>query len=99
MVRDDGSGSDSVQCITDLSTYCSGAQGNHCGDWYFSDGTRLPRYLRVSWREFLYIIETMLTHQLVFIVAVLCTNAVYGHHYNSERESVFVGLYGNNRGC
>ena len=71
VVRDDDSGSDSVQCITDLSTCCSGAQGNHCGDWYFPDGTRLPRYLRVSWRESLYIIETIPPHQLVFIVAVL----------------------------
>ena len=32
----------SVQCHTDLSTCCSGAQGQHRGDWYFPDGTRLP---------------------------------------------------------
>ena len=39
-----GSQSDSngsVQCHTDLSTCCSGAQGIHRGDWYFPDGTRL----------------------------------------------------------
>ena len=36
-----GSASDSVQCHTDLSTCCSGAQGIHRGDWYFPDGTRL----------------------------------------------------------
>ena len=35
-------GSDSVQCITDLFTCCSGADGHHRGDWYFPDGTRLP---------------------------------------------------------
>ena len=39
---DDISGSDTVQCITDLSTCCSYAQGPHRGDWYFPDGTRLP---------------------------------------------------------
>ena len=39
---DDPSGSDSVQCITDLDTCCSSAQGGHRGDWYFPDGTRLP---------------------------------------------------------
>ena len=31
----------SLQCHTDLSTCCSGAQGIHRGDWYFPDGTRL----------------------------------------------------------
>ena len=36
------SDSDSVQCITDLSTCCSGTQGIHRGDWYFPDGDRLP---------------------------------------------------------
>ena len=39
---DGSSGSDSVQCHTDLSTCCSGAQGSHRGDWYFPNGTRLP---------------------------------------------------------
>ena len=42
LVGDDTSGSDSVQCITDLETCCSGAQGVHRGDWYFPDGSRLP---------------------------------------------------------
>ena len=42
MGRPDVSADDSVQCITDLSTCCSGAEGSHRGDWYFSDGTRLP---------------------------------------------------------
>ena len=35
-------GSDSVQCHTDLTTCCSGSQGNHRGNWYFPSGTRLP---------------------------------------------------------
>ena len=41
-VGNDGSGSDSVQCITDLGTCCTMADGPHRGDWYFPDGTRLP---------------------------------------------------------
>ena len=41
-VGSDDSGSDSVQCHTDLGSCCSGPQGNHRGDWYFPDGTRLP---------------------------------------------------------
>ena len=39
---DDLSGSDSVQCITDLTTCCTGTDGAHRGDWHFPDGTRLP---------------------------------------------------------
>ena len=38
---DDCSGSDSVQCITDLSTCCSGVQGSHRGDWHFPE-TAIP---------------------------------------------------------
>ena len=42
LVGDDVSGSDSVQCHTDLSTCCSGGQGPHRGDWYSPDTNRLP---------------------------------------------------------
>ena len=37
-----GYSSASVQCHTDLSTCCAGAQGSHRGDWYFPDGYVLP---------------------------------------------------------
>ena len=33
LVGDDDSGSDSVQCHTDLNTCCTGTQGIHRGDW------------------------------------------------------------------
>ena len=36
-----GTGSDAVQCHTDLSTCCSATQGPHRGDWYFPHGDRL----------------------------------------------------------
>ena len=36
-----GEGSDSVQCHTDLTTCCSGAQGGDRGDWYYPNGERL----------------------------------------------------------
>ena len=43
LVGQDGSGSDSVQCHTDLSTCCSNPQGSHRGDWYSPGSTdRLP---------------------------------------------------------
>ena len=37
-----GSGSDSVQCITDLHICCSNTDGPLRGDWYSPDGMRLP---------------------------------------------------------
>ena len=42
LVGNDASGSNSVQCHTDLSTCCSSARGSHRGDWYFPNETRLP---------------------------------------------------------
>ena len=36
-----GTSSASVQCHTDLTTCCSGADGLHRGDWYFPSGNRL----------------------------------------------------------
>ena len=43
LVGEGSSGSDSVQCHTDLSTCCSGAQGQNRGDWYSPGSTnRLP---------------------------------------------------------
>ena len=41
LVGQDGSGSDNVQCHTDLLTCCSRDQGSHRGDWYSPDSTRL----------------------------------------------------------
>ena len=41
-VGNDASGSNSVQCRTDLDTCCRGGQGPHRGDWYFPTGERLP---------------------------------------------------------
>ena len=40
-VGHDDSGSDSVQCHTDLNMCCSSAQGFYRGDWYFPNETRL----------------------------------------------------------
>ena len=43
LVGQEGSGSDNVQCHTDLSTCCGRVQGSHRGDWYSPGSTdRLP---------------------------------------------------------
>ena len=104
LVGSDSSGSDSVRCISDLDTCCTGVQGGHRGDWYFPDGTKLPfsgdiTQNRGARRVDLRRRNTYATSPSGVYRCSIGTNAVPGHHYNSERESVFVGLYGNNRGC
>ena len=37
-----GGSGEGVECITDLGICCTGSDGQHRGDWYFTDGTRLP---------------------------------------------------------
>ena len=97
-VRSDYDGRDSVVCHTDLSTCCSGGQGQHRGDWYFANGTRLT---------FSYVIYQRCGAQTVFLGYTtttgptgiyrcdIPTNAVhdYGDAYISVRDTVYVGLY------
>ena len=101
LVGDDGSGSDSVQCITDLSTCCSIYQGpTHRGDWYFPDGTRLPFSggdglyetrgpQRVDLRR-----RNSATSPTVGIYRCgIPTNDVHDDNDRSVGDTVYVGLY------
>ena len=94
-VGSDGSGSDSVQCHTDLSTCCSSLQGSHRGDWYFPNGTRLPHpgggdihesrgSQRVDFRR-----STANEPTGIY----RCDNPTDAVHDNGMRETVYVGLY------
>ena len=96
LVGDDISGSDSVQCHTDLSTCCSISQGSHRGDWYFPDGTRLPfsgiihqsrRGRKVDLRHY-----RSSTSQSGIFCCTIATIAVH-YDYGSEGERVYVGMY------
>ena len=87
------SGSDSVQCITDLVTCCSATEGPHRGDWYFPDGTRLP---------FIGDIYEGRGSQRVALHRINNANSPVGIYrcdiptnagYNSVRGTVYVGLY------
>ena len=89
--------SDSVQCITDLSTCCSGTQGRHRGDWYFPDGTRLsfsgdifesrgPQ--RVALRH-----RNNANSPVGIYRCGIATVAVHDDGDNSVRDTVYVGLY------
>ena len=44
LVGNDDSGSDSVQCHTDLFTCCTPQQGQDSGDWYHPDMTIVPLF-------------------------------------------------------
>ena len=100
LVGSDVSGSDSVQCVTDLYRCCSINQDTHHGDWYFPDGTKLPfsgdisehrGYQRVDLRH-----RGGVTSLGGIYRCDIQTNAVHGYtygYYNSIRKSVYVGLY------
>ena len=89
---------DGVQCHTDLSTCCSHTEGPDRGDWYFSNGTKLP-FNTASTNPVLY--EGRVS-QLVF-VSYIGTNGISGIYRcdietiavnnNSGNVSLFVGLY------
>ena len=102
LVGDDGSGSYSVQCITDLRTCCSGAQSFHRGDWYFPDGTRLTfsgrgdiyenrGSLRVDLRR-----RNNANSPVGIYRCYIATVAVHDDGDNSVRDTVYVGLYTGN---
>ena len=99
----DGSGSDTVQCHTDLYTCCAGAQGIHRGDWYFPNGDRLPfpsdsnplpifesrQAQRIDLRR------SSGTGPTGIYWCDIETDAVHG---NGMRETIYVGLYTSNGG-
>ena len=95
-------GSNSVQCHTDLSTCCSGAQGPHRGDWYFPSGTRLPFF--IAYRNMTPFGEGRTARRVEIRRANsnaqtgiyrcdIPTNAVHNDADISVRDSVYVGLY------
>ena len=91
--------SDGVQCITDLDTCCSGTQGQHRGDWYFPDGTRLPFPINGLIFESRGDQRVNLFRQSGGNSPVgiyrfnIATEAVHGDGDNLLRDTVYVGLY------
>ena len=94
-VGSEGSGSDSVQCHTDLETCCIGAQGPHRGDWYFPSGDRLP----FSGADNIY--ETRGSQRIDLRRGTAneptgiyrCDIETVAVHNDGTRETVYVGLY------
>ena len=101
LVGEDGSGSDSVQCHTDLDTCCTGSQGDHRGDWV-PPGSEM----RLPFRLYPGDIYETRGHQRVDLRrrnnadmpsgiyhCRIPTNAVHDDSDISVRKSVYVGLY------
>ena len=97
LVGQDGSGSDSVQCHTDLSTCCSPVQGSHRGDWYFPDGNRLPFSGDIIERRVAQRVDLRRTNSVTSPVGIyhcdIPTLAVHDDDDISVRATVYVGLY------
>ena len=97
LVGDAVSGSDSVQCHTDLSTCCSGPQGPHRGDWYFPNGTRLPFSGDIFERREAQRVDLRRNNSVTSPVGIyhcdIQTNAVHDDTDYSVRTTVYVGLY------
>ena len=97
LVGHDDSGSDSVQCHTDLSTCCSAGQGVHRGDWYFPNGTRMSFSGDIFERREAQRVELRRRNSATSPVAIYCcdipTTAVHDNYNISVRDIVYVGLY------
>ena len=89
----------SVQCHTDLSSCCSGGQGDHRGDWYFPNGDRLPipgegnitegrKSQRVEIRR-----KNNATSPSGIYRCDIATNAVHHSTDTSVSGTVYIGLY------
>ena len=91
--------SDSVVCHSDLHYCCSGGQGDHRGDWYSPNGTRLPFIgdsvpigLGRADRSAI-IRRTTATGPTGIYRCDIPTNAVHDDTDISVRDTVYVGLY------
>ena len=97
---DTGDPGNTLRCHTDLSSCCSGGQGNHRGDWNFPDGSR-PPFISNSVDFF----ETRSDQRVDLhrrnnanppsgiYHCTIPTNAVNDENDGSVRETLYAGLY------
>ena len=99
LVGNNDSGSDSVQCHTDLNTCCTGTQGEHRGDWilpgsdqtlpFSNDYTAGIYEVRGAQRVDLRRRNNAVTPYGIY----RCDIAIHNDNDTSVTESVYVGLY------
>ena len=92
--------SDGVVCHSDLDYCCSGGQGDHRGDWYSPNGTRLPfsgDHVPIGLGRGRMRAVIRRTNDATGPTGIyrcdIATNAVHDDRDISVRETVYVGLY------
>ena len=102
LVGNDGSGSDSVQCHTDLNSCCRSFQGSHRGDWYFPNGARLnfsPDNTDIYEHCDAYRVDLRHRNNANGPTGIYrCDIETEAVHDNDMRETVYVGLYTSDSG-
>ena len=103
LVGDDDSGSDSVQCHTDLDTCCTTVQGQHIGDWYHPDMTIVSLSDEFELSDVYAVrrdkrVDLRLRNSTAMSGIYRCDIAVNGED-PSIQESVYVGLYTSGGTC
>ena len=97
LVGNHSSGSDRVQCHTDVNTCCTPLWGGHRGDWYFPNGTRLPFHgnsgiYKTRGGQKVGLSRNRGTSPTGIYRCDIPTNAVHDTDI-SVRDTVYVGLY------
>ena len=99
LVGSDSSGSDSVQCHTDLTTCCTEAQGIHRGGWYYPSSQKLSSidFFDVYEAHGAQRVDLRQYHSFFYPKGIyrcdIPTVAVHHPTDNSVRDTVYVGLY------
>ena len=96
-VGDDASGSDSVQCHTDLSTCCRNTYGSHRGNWFFPDRYRVPFRVDITQNRSSQRVDQRRRNNALSPVGIyrcnIPTRVVHDDYSNSVSARVYVGLY------
>ena len=100
LVGNDTSGSDSVQCHTDLDSCCHRNQGDHRGDWNAPDSEMrlpFPGFGDINEARGAQRVDLRRRNNADMPSGIyrchIATNAMYDDDDPSVRESVYVGLY------
>ena len=92
-VGTDLTNADAVQCHTDLTTCCSGAQGPNRGDWYFPNGDRLQFSGDVYEDRSAQVVSLRYTGSGGTSGIYRCDIETNSVNDNDGHETVYVGLY------
>ena len=95
----------SIRCRTDLSSCCTSQQGDHRGQWYFSNGQPVTQsedtdfYMREGFKAVDLRRRNSATSPTGIYRCEIPTNAVHDDTNTSVKASVYVGLYTSEGEC